>query len=132
MPEIIYFAHSMRDYGTKQAKDARETIQRLIPTAWIYDPEDLNWQGLQLRLGSYEAVYDYVIARSDRVVALEHAEHIGRGVFDEIKRALNRPIPVGVLRRGVIHSVNGIQIVDPDDWKVRYGRIHRTVKKRNA
>lgn len=123
MTEIIYFAHSMRDYGTQRAREAREAIERLFPLAWVYDPEEIHWNYLQTKLGSCEAVYDYVVSRSSRVIVLEHQNHVGRGAFEEVSLALSKPIPVGVLREGKIKEVKEVALVDPNDWKIRYGRI---------
>jgi len=121
--EVVYFAHSMRDYGTPVAVEAKRDITRLLPDTEILDPEELDWNGLTRQLGSCEAVYDHVVARSHRIAVLEHAQHIGRGVFEEASRGLRSRKPVHVLRDHQLVPVERVAVVDKNDWKVRYGRI---------
>ena len=61
---IVYFAHSIRIYGTPEAERARRAIFELIPECQMLDPERLDWKALEEKsiaqgfgkLGVYRAV----------------------------------------------------------------------------
>jgi len=124
-PKTVYFAHSMRDYRTLRAVSAKAILMRLRPPPLfqILDPEQLNWAWLVLKHGSNEAVYDFVIASSHIVIALEHREHIGRGVYEELERALVASKPCYALRGDQLCPIERIRLVNENDWKIRYGRV---------
>jgi hypothetical protein len=125
---MIYFAHSMRIYRTPEAKRCRIMIERYARrrNTKIFDPEDLNWDELVDKLGSHNAVYDYVIRESTEVVVREHQDCVGKGVHDEVLRALLASKPVWRLSEDLkrIHPVTQIQIVDARDWKIRYAELN--------
>lgn len=120
--EVVYFAHSMRDYNSLVADHAKACIRKHFPTAILFDPEDIDWQALEREHGR-ERTYEIVIARSDRVVVLEHLGHIGRGIHDEVRNALHDGKPVYVLRDGELTYVAGLTVVDREDWTIRYARV---------
>ena len=123
----VYFAHSMRIYRTPEAKRCRTAVERYAQSQGlaILDPEDLDWMGLVRQLGSHDRVYDHVIQRSSEVVVREHVDHIGRGAYDEVLRALLASKPVWRLAPDctTLHSVIAADIVNAGDWKIRYARL---------
>lgn len=138
--KIVYFAHSMRDYGSYEAQAAvmliRDLYRKRGESFCIFDPEDLPWDTLGARLRSSsiadenpnELVFDWVIAQSHEIVALEHAGYVGRGVYSELERGLAQQKPCYVLRVESLQPhrlvpVKGLRLVDPEDWKVRYGAV---------
>jgi hypothetical protein len=127
---IIYFAHSMRDYGTRAAREAKAEIQRLRPDATISDPEEMDWNGMMKRLGSHDAVYRKVVQEADEVVVLEHMQHVGKGAYTEITMAIQLGKPCYALRRGALVPIVGARTVDPNDWKIFYGRVRTTKAER--
>lgn len=125
---MIYFAHSLRIYGTPEAKRCRAVIERYAKRreTEILDPEDLDWDDLVTNLGSHDAVYDYVIRESSEVIVREHQNHVGKGAHDEVLRALLAHKTVWRLSPDLkkIHPVSKINIVNGNDWKIRYAQLH--------
>lgn len=124
----IYFAHSMRDYGKPAAIEARVTIQKFIDLSKtkpheILDPEQMNFQDIVWKQGSYDAAYRWVVEQADIVIALEHQGHVGRGVFTELSLALELKKPTFVVRSGNLVKVASVTPTGINDWKVRYGTV---------
>ncbi len=71
--------------------------------------------------------YFETVKNSDIVVASEFKNHIGKGVFDEIKSALYHKIEVFCLRKNLFRfrllQVKNVELVDVTNWKIRYGKI---------
>lgn len=127
-PQRIYFAHSMREYATARAGVALQEIARLWPGARVLDPEALSWSWLERALGGCEAVYRWAVEHTAWLVVLEHQGHVGRGVYTEVSLALEADKPVWALRRQHDRTwercrVEGVELIDRRDWKVRYGRL---------
>src|SRR5262245_48928399 len=77
---IVYFAHSMRDYDTAHAAEARAVILAARPGCRLLDPSTFGdtWMRLVEELGrgctdSHRPVYELVVGLVDEVIALEHA-----------------------------------------------------------
>lgn len=121
--EWVYYAHSLRDYGSERARAGRRFIERLWPAARVLDPEDLDWSAVVREHGSHERAYEHVVGRARVVAVLEYQAHVGRGVFMEVSLALRDQKPAVVLRGSGVHEVRGVEVVDTRDWKVRYGRL---------
>jgi hypothetical protein len=69
--------------------------------------------------------YLKIVKKCKKVIFTEYREHIGRGVYEEVKTALNNNIPVLLLRKtGSSHElipIKGLKVFDPTDWKFKYG-----------
>lgn len=126
---VVYFAHSLRDYGSPRAGAARQTLQSLWPGSGVLDPSEWGDVDILAEFGSYDAFYVAAVEGCDIVCALEHEGHIGRGVLTECLIALQAKKPVHVLRRNpatraaCARAVIGVRLVDPEDWSERYGRF---------
>ena len=126
-PERVYFAHSVRDFGRPAAATVRTAIATRWPQATLLDPEKMDLPTLAKARGGWEEAYRAVIheqvGKAGAVAVLEHMEHVGRGVFAEVRNALEVNIPVWAFRAGRFQRVREVQIVNESDWKVTYGRV---------
>lgn len=127
---IVYFAHSKKVYGTDEAEKARQAIFQLLPDHKMLDPERLPWKDYEEQAVAKglrkDSVYQAVVRKASRVVAYEHQDHIGRGVYTEltIARALGKPIHVLRFVGGTPYLLTVKHIIRAGgDWKVRYARI---------
>lgn len=120
--KTVYFAHSMRVYGTPEAEQARQQIHALRQGWDLFDPEDFTWKAAEAD-SSPEEVFQAVIAVSDEVIVLEYEGHVGRGAYQEVLLALASELPVYALRAGQLIQVRAVELVDTQDWRIRYGRL---------
>ena len=71
--------------------------------------------------------YFRAVKNSDLIVVSEFKNHIGKGVYDEIRKALNNNILVLCLRRKIftffLCEVKDLELVNNDDWKINYGKL---------
>lgn len=124
----------MKIYGTEEAKIASRAISRLIPGCKILDPERIPWKELQKQYG-YDKVAEMAVRQADRIVVYEYMGHIGRGVSDEIDRAVRLKKPVHVLRAPVpgleqflLYEFYSWGRVQGGNWQVTYGRVRCHLK----
>lgn len=125
---IVYFAHSRLAYGTKAALDARKVIETARPGCRLLDASRFDrptpiWERLVQLVGSYDTVTRLVVSCVDEVIALEHDNHVGRGVYSELAEAALYNKPCSVVRGGAILPVARLEFVDVNDWRRRYGRV---------
>ncbi len=116
---MIYYAHSMRTYGTDKERRAIELLQKKFGE--VYNPSCAE---IQKARDPMSACLEKIA--SDEIDALAfsfHEGHVGRGVFDEVNCALAFGKPVYVVRRDTIERFQGqLEIVDPQDWRVCYAK----------
>ena len=126
-PERVYFSHSVRDFGRPAAATVRTAIASRWPQATLLDPEKMDLPALAKARGGWEEAYRAVIheqvGKAGAVAVLEHMEHVGRGVFAEVRNALEVNIPVWAFRGGRFQRVREVQVANESDWKVTYGRL---------
>jgi len=127
-PSDLYFAHSLRDYNTPRSRQALVQIARLCPHSTIHNPEDFDGEFKRVadRIGWVPAYKQILTERvlDGGVVVLEHQDHIGRGVYEEVRISLTElKIPAWVLRAGVLVPVESVELAEADDWRVHYGKI---------
>lgn len=123
---LVYFAHSKLDYGSPRAIGALIAIATARPGAAVLDPsriDDRVFGKLVALLGSIDRLYAFTVALADEVIALEHEGHVGRGVYRELEEAAHLGKPRHVLRDGVLLPVVDLEIIDPADLRVRFGRV---------
>ncbi len=123
---LVYFAHSKLDYGSPSAIAAHVAIAAARPGAAVLDPsriDDRVFGKLVALLGSIDRLYAFTVALAAEVIALEHEGHIGRGVYRELEEAAHLGKPRHVLRAGVLVPVVDVEIVNPADLRVRFGRV---------
>jgi hypothetical protein len=125
----IYFAHSLRDYGTENSKNAMQVIAKIWPRVEIANPEDFeaDFQKVFAELKSWPATYEKIILDKTGslpiVVVLEYKDFTGRGVYEEVLFALKKGFPVFVIKGNHVEPVLRIDIVDLDNW-VLYAKIN--------
>lgn len=117
----VYYAHSILIYNTKREKKELKFLRKKFSS--ILNPNtDIKWDDTTKMEPYFRAVKN-----SDIVVVSEHKNHIGKGVYDEIKTALNRNILVICLRRKFfiyrLRKVKDIELVNEEDWRIYYGKV---------
>lgn len=128
-PRFIYFAHSLRDYGTPKAKRALSQIHRFFPESMVHNPENFAsmFRPWGQRIGytkTYLSFLLWLLRDDGGVVVLEHKGSIGRGVYEEVVHTIDvLGFPVWVLRRGRLERVTNVQIKNRNDWAVHYGQL---------
>lgn len=95
-------------------------------------PVDAEYLKRVDRLGRFREkanalVYENMIVKCDRLVVLEYLNHMGKGVTEEVWRALNHKKPVDVLRwvDGIakLLPVSNWSIANKGDWKIKYASL---------
>lgn len=133
----LWFTGSKLDYGTERKAAARMHVHKIYPAGQyrIIEPEFLPWEDYVKRMGSYERVFDAVIKKADRLVVLENTLGLcGKGVFSEVRRAVNWRRPIEVIRGSAVGipcgdmeatliKVVDIEFLDGGDWATSYGRL---------
>lgn len=118
----IFFPHSRKDYGSERSAAAERAIKTAWPGCEIIDPRYINWKKLSKEEGSSASADELVVRECNIVAALEHQNHIGRGVFGGLKAGLSLGRATYVVRGTKLVRVIGVATVDVDDWAVRFGR----------
>jgi nucleoside 2-deoxyribosyltransferase len=107
----------MKKYNTPQEQLELTQITKMFPQCEIHNPHGT--------ISSMEEAYK-LIAQSDGIVATEHQEHIGKGVYSEIGYALAQKKPVFVLRLGKLFKVYSeyqLEVVGLD-YAVYYAKVY--------
>ena len=115
--KLLYYAHSKRTYGTRKEKKELRLIRKQFPEYQIINPNGLSFLGVT----DYEILSEckILVRQSAIVVFSEYANHIGRGVFEELLEAKRKKY---LLREKRFIENFNTQMVNPDDWAVRYAK----------
>ena len=116
--KLLYYAHSKRTYGTRKEKKELKLLRKQFPGYEIINPRNLVF----LNYNENEIMKECrsIVRQAAVVVASEYAGHIGRGVFEEL---LEKTKAKKYLLRDKKFIENfRVQMVDADDWTVRYAR----------
>lgn len=117
----FYFAHSKILYGTTREAQELEFLRKEFPHRTIICPFNNlpEFQNFNQYLRFVDLCFGVVVSEIDG--------HIGRGVFAETARALSNDANIYVLRSKndefYLSEVIGIEIVNQNDWKIKYGRL---------
>jgi len=111
---ILYYAHSVRKYGTPQETKELKSIRRQFGNAEIINPRSVGSKVMK----DYLDIVDTV----DIVVFSEYYGYIGKGVYEEVMFALNRNIPLFLLRWGKFYK-NFDVVRYGDNWAVYYAKV---------
>lgn len=116
----IYYAHNLNIYNTKREKKELRFLEKKFNN--IFNPKtELKWDPITKMEPYLKAVQN-----SNLIVASEYKKYIGRGVFDEIKTALENRIPAFCLKRRLFKfkliKIKNIKYIGID-WKIYYGKI---------
>jgi hypothetical protein len=122
----LYFARSMRLYGTILERNCREFLEKAFPRWEIvkkYARRQKSKPGVD-PMPPYLAI----AASCDCLVLLEREGHLSRGVYRECGTAIERKIPIFVARinnKGDfrLYYVRKIEIVNKNDYITRYAKI---------
>lgn len=118
MKTRIYFAHSKLDYGSEAEYKALKLIKKQWPKSDVMCPfNDIGECSNGMR------AYLKLVSWADIVVVLEHKRSIGRGVYEEARKALQNRTPVLVIRKAKFEPVCDVRILNPDNWTDGYGMI---------
>ena len=120
MKNKIYFAHSKKIYNSKEESRILDFLYNQFGKNNVICPN--NDMG---ELGSIDP-YLLQVSKSKLVIVRQYKRHIGRGVYEEINKALKLNIPVKLVignNRFKLLDVTNIKINDPTDWKVKYDKI---------
>ena len=117
----VYYAHSLQIYNTKREKRELRVLKKKFSE--VCNPNtDITWDNKTKMEPYFEAVRN-----SDIVVVSEYMSHVGKGVYEEIKTALNHKILVLHLKKKFfryrLHHVKDIKIIKRKDWRINYGKI---------
>ncbi len=120
--KVVYFAHSRKLYGSKEADDCRAHILR-IPDCVILDPETIDWQKSKELAGSFKKATAQVMLSVDMVITVEYQEFVGKGVFEELITAHDMDIPCMVIRNNELVEIDDLVVNDENDWQLFYGKV---------
>jgi hypothetical protein len=123
---VIYYAHSLYMYDTEEEERELKVLASKFPKEKIYNPK-----GKFVGMPNAEIMYNCMkIIEGDLISALAfstYLDHIGRGVYDEICKAIEFGKPVfRITERNKVNTFTGrLVIVDESDWKIRYAKVGR-------
>lgn len=116
---MIYYAHSMKIYNSKQECQELKWIQKKF-----HDVVNPNGD-----IRNYNSIEPYLkkVSECNSLIFSEYKKFIGKGVYEEIDWALSEKKTVQCLRkrwRGFyLVKVNKIEIADKSDWSIYYGNV---------
>jgi len=114
----IYYAHSMKEYGSQRELDDLNLIGEHFAPCEVFNPAGKftpsGWR-LWLRAAGMRS-FDVVIVR-------EYRGFVGRGVCSELRSGLALGKRVLVLRDDVFLEVRGLVVYNQHDWEVKYAKV---------
>ena len=123
----IYYAHSMKIYDKKQEKREIKLIKQIYPNADLINPAkyERKWK----KLSGKEIMKKCLdlLSKSDVVifsaVKLDNGYFIGRGVFVEVKFAIELKMKVFFIIDKLEHNFT-IDVFDENDWELKFAKIN--------
>jgi len=116
----LYYAHSMLIYSSRREKQELKRIRKRFPNHEIINPAEIRIIG-----NGDEIMQKYIeiVEKVDIVVLSEYRKHIGKGVALELETSIEENIERYLLRGRKFIDKFTSEIVDPDDWKIKYAKI---------
>lgn len=115
----VYYAHSMKIYGTPREINEFNYLKMRFRNIINPSIDIVPSRGMERYLKAVD--------KCSIIVCSEYQGHIGKGVFEEIRQAIKKRKKVLCLRKklGVykLLKVKRIEISDPSDWFVSYGKV---------
>ncbi len=117
----IYYAHSIKIYGSQRELRELTFLRSRFPKANVICPNN--------DLGQLGSLKDYlnIVDGCLILVASEYNNHIGKGVYHEVARAISNQVQVFVIREKEsvfsLKEVTGIKIKNRSDIAVKYGKL---------
>lgn len=120
---MLYYSHSKKIYGTRREKKEIKLISKHFPKTPVYNPNNTT---IKTAVSPIDTCLRWI--ESDditRIVFSTYRNHVGKGVYTEVKRAEELGKPTYVIVRNKISSFidQHLSIVDEHDWIVRYAEI---------
>lgn len=119
---VIYYSHSMCKYNTTWEREELKVIKKMFPTASIINPNGYLDKYLTPK-ERMEQSLEIIKTKINGMIFSEFDGHIGKGVFEELKTALEMRIPTALLRNGMLIKNFKVKINDKDDWRINYAII---------
>jgi hypothetical protein len=115
----VYYAHSLRHYGTKKEKKDARMIGRLTGL------RVLNPKGKLSNNSSWVSEAYLLIDKCQMLVFTEYQGTIGKGVYTEIQYALEKRMPVYLLHDGNLLAIlkRDLHLVRHGENWVKYARV---------
>ena len=118
----VYYAHSMLIYDTRREKKELKFLKKHYK--FVCNPNtDIKWDDAMEMEPYFKA-----IKSCDLLICSEYKNHIGKGVYDEIRTALNNNIIVLCLKKKLfryrLHNIKDLILKNENDWKIKYGKIN--------
>jgi hypothetical protein len=90
---LAYYSHSKRKFNTQEEKEELDYIERIFSGIVICPNRQMgpHWE---------TRVYLDNVSRMDAVYVSQYVKGVGKGVYEECKRALKLNIPVYVIFKG--------------------------------
>lgn len=116
--QLYYYAHSKLIYNTKREKSEERFLKKKF---MVINPNtDIGEMG---SMNPYLKKIDCCTG----VIFSEFNDCIGKGVYEEVKHAINNKKPVLCLKKSILnYKLIPVKktpiIVDENDWKERYAR----------
>ena len=117
----IYYAHSMQIYNTEREYEELAFLKKTFGKV-INPKTDILWDDTKGMQPYFDAVIE-----TDATVFSEFQEHIGRGVYGELRTAISHFKYIYCLRKHddeyKLSLLDKLELVDINDWKIRYGKV---------
>lgn len=117
--QLYYYAHSKRIYNTKREKAEEKFLKKKFE---VVNPNT--------DIGELNSMLPYLKMVDDcvGVVCSEVDGFIGKGVYEEVKRAVETGKPTMLLKKSFLSykliPIKSIpKIYDENDWKIRYAKL---------
>jgi hypothetical protein len=114
----VYYSHSKKIYSTPREEVELQYLLKKF--------KDVCNPHTEIRSSE---MYDYLqaVKNCSKVIASEYKHYIGKGVFTELETAIREEIPCFVLRKFLkwfyLKKIKNIQVKNPNNWKVKFGKI---------
>lgn len=121
--EFIYYSHSMKIYRSQCEKDEIALISQRFPKKIVINPSNINFLGLPG--ANIMDICFFIVKNSAITIFSEYMGFIGKGVYDEIIKALNNKKEVLLIRKEIFYSISkkNLRLFDQNDWKIRYAQV---------
>lgn len=112
--DTVYYAHSKLLYGTPEEKKQRKFIEDRFEKV-ICPHRDIG------ELGSIEPYLEIIEKQCTHVVCSEFLEKVGKGVWEEVKKARKLKLPIYCIRKiddkYKMFKVKTGRVIDKENWK---------------
>ena len=118
----------MKIYNTDEEEQEFNLIKNKYPFDAVINPKEF-FCFLEIKENSYKIMkfcLNFIKKYVDMLIFSQYKDFIGRGVYEEIKEAKNKNIPIFFLYKGEFYSDIQCSIFDPNDWAISYAKVSIT------